>query len=123
MDKAFQLLKELRGMSAVTSDKVDELLRLCLQSGVPCVTVYSPTRYEGWYEMQRAYVFTKRKDVHKHIWYFSPRSGLLVSDRNGKNCMPFAQWDPEADLFTDQSLYEGGTNMNPVERERLGKNG
>ncbi len=122
MDEALKSLRELRGAFAVTSEKVEELLRLCQKSGVPCVTVYSPARYDGWYEMQRAYVFTKRKDAHEHIWYFSPNRGLSVIGRDGKNAVPFEQWDPEADLFTDQSLNEGGTNMNPVERERLSKN-
>ena len=120
MEAAIRMLQELRGMEDATSGKINEFMRLCDQLKVPCVTVFTLYGVEPMsYIMRRAYVFTKRTDSREHIWYFSPRLGLMVLDRNGENQVPFEQWDPEADLFTDQSLHEGGTNMNPVERERL----
>lgn len=118
MDEAIRLLRELRSASAVTEEQTMELLRLCCQSQVPCVTVYSAAEYEGWYRMQTAYIFTKRTDAHEHIWYFSPMSGLMTFDLKGENPVPFEQWDPEADLFTDDVLFSGATNIDPVRRER-----
>ena len=114
-----QRLAELRRMAGVTEEEFVAFLKRCDELGIPCITIYSPEWSEGWYRMTKAYVLTSRTDAREHVWYFSPRVGLIVSDANGKNTLPFEQWDPEGDLFTDASrLFEGHTNMDPCERER-----
>ena len=119
MEKAIRVLQELRALGAVTEERLSEFFKLCDELRVPTVTIYSLGASDGWWEMHKAYVFTSRTDAHEHIWFLSLRRGLLmVCDANGKNWVPFEQWDPKADLFTDGSLYEGGTNMHPPEREK-----
>lgn len=119
MSEAIELLRKLRAAASATAEQVHKLVQTCEQCKVPRVTIYCFTWSEGWYDMRSAYVLTARPDATDHVWYFSPRSGLHVYDREGKNGMPFEQWDPQADLFTDDSFYEGATNMNPAEREKL----
>lgn len=122
MEKALQFLAELRKAGADTHERVTEFLKLCDELKVPRVTLYAPASSSGWHEMFRVYVFTKRADLTSHIWYLSLRRGvIMVYDANGKNGVPFETWDPEADLFFDDSLYEGGTSMDPVERENRNK--
>lgn len=117
MQEAVQVLRELRASASVTEEQKDRLFELCRTLQVPRITIYSASRQcEGWFEMQAAYVFTERTDVHDFVWYFSPRRGLVVC-RGSSDYVPFEEWDPQADLFTDDSMFEGGTNMNPFERE------
>lgn len=117
MERAIRLLRELRGASSATERQVDRLLEVCRELKVPKITIFTIGGLEGWWEMNGAYLFTKRTDAHEFIWYYG-HNGLTVYDREGGNPIPFEQWDPEADLFVRDSLYEGGTNMNPVERTR-----
>lgn len=122
MDEAVRLLRELRASASATAEQAAEFIQLCDKLAIPQVTIYTMAGSEGWYEMYRAYVFSKRADIQGTVWYYSSRTGTLtVSDANGKNGQPFEVWDPEADLFFDPSLYEGATNMDPVERERSQK--
>lgn len=117
-----QRLEELRRSAEVNIEHMTAFFKRCHELGVPMVTVYSPEGLEGWYRMTKAYVFTSRTDAREHVWYFSPRAGLIVSDANGKNELPFGEWDPEGDLFTDaQRYFEGHTNVDPWKRERLYK--
>ena len=120
MQEVIRQLRELRAAAGVTDEQFHNFVKLCDELKVPQVTIFAPTGYEGWYQMQHAYVFTERKDAHECIWYFSPRSGLMIYDRDGKNGVPLDQWDPQADLFTDPSFDAGATNMDPVERMRRG---
>lgn len=118
MVEAIRVLSELRALGAVTQERLSEFLKLCDELKVPIVTIYLLGVSDGWWEMHKAYVFTDRKDIHETIWLLSRRRGLVVLDSQGKNGMPFEEWDPKADLFTDDSLYEGGTNMHPPLREK-----
>lgn len=119
MEQAIRVLQELRGMASVTQERLVGFLKLCNELKVPTVIIYSPGVSEGWWEMHKAYVFTSRTDISQTIWLFSRHRGLVVLDSDGKNGVPFEEWDPKADLFTDDSFFEGGTNMHPPERERL----
>lgn len=120
MDKIRQRLEELRRASEVNDEEIAAFFKRCDKLGIPCVTVYSPEGRERWYRMTKAYVFTSRTDAREHVWYFSPRYGLIVSGANGENELPFEQWDPEGDLFTNAAMFfEGHTNMDPWDRERL----
>ena len=120
MGKAHELLVSLRQAGRVAERQHQEFLELCEHEKVPQATLYTPASIEGWYEMFRIYIFSKREDIRNFIWYFSPRCGLLVVDFDGKG-VPLKEWDPDADLFFDESLHEGGTNMEPIERERRKK--
>lgn len=122
MDEIRQRLEALRRMTEVNDEQITSFFARCDSLGIPCVTIYSPDVGKGWYRMTKAYVFTSRKDAREHVWYFSPRVGLIVSNKEGKNKLPFEQWDPEGDLFTNaERFYEGHTNMDPWERERCAK--
>lgn len=119
MEEIRQRLEAVRASVEVNHEELAAFFDRCKELGIPCVTVYSPEYSEGWYRMTKAYVFTSRTDASEHVWYFSPRAGLIVSDAEGKNEMPFEQWDPEGDLFTNAAMFfEGHTNMDPWERER-----
>jgi len=121
MDEIRQRLESLRRLVEVNDEETTAFFKRCDELGIPCVTVYSPEG-ERWYRMTKAYVFTSRTDARDHVWYFSPRVGLIVFDANGENELPFERWDPEGDLFTDaERCFEGHTNMDPCERECLSR--
>lgn len=119
MEQAIRLLRELRASASATEGQVDRFLQTCRELKLPRVTIFVPVE-QGWWDMQGAYVFTKRTDAHEFIWHYSGSSGLKVWDREGQHGVPLNEWDPEADLFVHDSLYDGGTNMDPVERMRRG---
>ncbi len=122
MEEIRQRLESLRRSAEVDHENLAAFFERCDKLAIPCVTVYSPEGREGWYRMTKAYVFTSRTDAREHVWYFSPRAGLIVSDAEGANELPFEQWDPEGDLFTNAAMFfEGHTNMDPWDRERLAK--
>lgn len=64
--------------------------------------------------MHTAFLFTNKPNPENHIWVFSPRTGLMVFDFNGQNGKLFEEWDKEADLYLDESMVAGGTNIDPV---------
>ena len=118
MEGVIRLLESLKAATAISSEQIAEITQHCRQGGIPCITLYSPIPGDSeWYEMHRAYVLTKRTDAHEHIWYLSSHYGLIVIDRNDQEQVPFEQWDPEAYLFTDESLFDGITNVDPFERD------
>lgn len=120
MEEALKMLRELRAARDVCDDQLNEFIQTCDRLGIPSVTLYTPAACEGWYQMFRVYVFSTRTDIKDHVWYYSPYCGeITVLDAEGKNGKPFKEWSPDGDLFFDPSLDEGGTNMDPVERERL----
>lgn len=123
METAIAALKQLRELSAAASKKADEVLGLCHSLNIPSVTIYSMAGSEGWYQMQRVFVFTKRTDAADFIWYDSFRTGLSITSLDKKSQMTLEEWDPEADLFTCGSLDGGATNIDPFERERRGHSG
>ncbi len=121
MDKARELLQQLRHTRGVTEEQFHGFLELCREAAVPEVTLYVPSaRCEGWYEMFRIFVFSARPDIRDFVWCHLPGRGLLVCDARG-NGQPLKACDPAADIFFDESLFEGGTNMTPPDREKLMK--
>ncbi|MFH1430358.1 MAG: hypothetical protein ABIG71_02420 [Candidatus Uhrbacteria bacterium] len=124
MKKAHDLLQELRRSGNVHAEQLQRFLELCKERAVPEVTLYTTSGMcEGWYEMFRIFVFSARPDVHDFVWYHSHRRGLLVFTADGSSWKPLEEWDPDADIFFDESRSDGGTNMTPFEREASSKTG
>lgn len=121
MDKVIAAYKELHRANRVVQDLVAQVLDMCREMLVPCITMYSLVGEEGWYEMRRAYILTTRTDAHRYVWYLSPRFGLLVCNPDERTETPFEEWDPEAFLFTDPSLHDGYTSVDPFMRREVGE--
>ena len=120
MGKAYDRLQELRRAGDASEEQFHRFLEQCRQEAVPEVTLYVPSsRCEGWYEMFRIFVFSARPDIQTLVWCHVPGRGPMVFDADGTQGRSLKEWDPAADLFFDESLFDGGTNMSPFEPEKL----
>jgi len=110
------ILKQIRASSESREELLCRLIDTCREAKTPVIKVFTPTGTEMFLDVHLAFLITAREDWRYFYWYCSPRMGMCVADTritSGQNWVPFAEWDPKADLYVYQ--HWGATGMRPEE--------